>query len=67
MIRQLRLGALQWSVYINYGLLTLAIVLLYDGAFFQVMVYTMFTILLVFIGRFRWSLHRLVQDEKQLA
>ncbi len=67
MIRQLRLVALQWSVYINYGLLALAIVLLYDIAFFHVMIYNMFTILLVFIGRFRWSLRRLGQEEKQLA
>lgn len=67
MIRQLRLEALQWSVYINYGLLALAIVLTYDFAFFQVMVYNMFTILLVFIGRFRWSLHKMTQDDTQLA
>jgi hypothetical protein len=67
MIRQLRLEALQWSVFINYGLLALAILLTYDMAFFQVMVYNMFTILLVFIGRFRWSLYKMAQDETRLA
>jgi hypothetical protein len=63
MIRQLRLEALQWSVYVNYLLLALAIVLVYDLVFFQVMVYNMFTILLVFIGRFRWSLLAIRRQE----
>lgn len=58
MIRQLRLESLQWSVYANYLLLALAIVFIYDMAFFNVLVCNLFTILLVFIVRFRWSLKR---------
>lgn len=54
MMGQLRLEALQWSVYANYIILAIAILTVYDTAFFNVMVYNMFTILLVFIGRFRW-------------
>ncbi len=58
MIGQLRLEALQWSVYANYLVLGIAILTVYDGAFFTVMIYNMFTILLVFIGRFRWLIYR---------
>lgn len=58
MINQLRLEALQWSVYANYIVLGIAILTIYDTAFFNVMVYNMFTVLLVFIARFRWLLYR---------
>lgn len=61
MIQKLRLESLQWSVYINYLLLMIATLFVYDAAFFMVMIYNMFTILLVFIVRFRWFLH---QNEK---
>ena len=54
MISQLRLEALQWSVYANYFVLIIAILTVYDTAFFNVMIYNMFTVLLVFIVRFRW-------------
>lgn len=58
MIGQLRLEALQWSVYANYIVLLIAILMVYDTAFFSVMIYNMFTVLLVFITRFRWLLYR---------
>ena len=58
MISQLRLEALQWSVYANYIILAVAILTVYDTAFFSVMIYNMFTVLLVFIARFRWLIHR---------
>ena len=58
MIGQLRLEALQWSVYTNYIVLGIAILTVYDMAFFNVMIYNMFTVLLVFIARFRWLLYR---------
>ncbi|WP_186738489.1 hypothetical protein [Spirosoma utsteinense] len=58
MIGQLQLEALQWSVYVNYLVLAIAIVAVYDGAFFNVMIYNMFTVLLVFIGWFRWLIFR---------
>ncbi len=67
MIRQLRLESLQWSVYINYFLLALAIIFMYDDAFFTVMIYNMFTVLLVFIIRFRWSLKRVDHTEEVIA
>ena len=58
MISQLRLEALQWSVYANYIVLLIAIVAVYDLDFLNVMVYNMFTMLLVFITRFRWLIYR---------
>lgn len=58
MIGQLRLEALQWSVYANYIILAIAILTVYDTAFFNVMIYNMFTVLLVFIIRFRWLIYR---------
>ncbi|GAB3970583.1 hypothetical protein GCM10028806_18750 [Spirosoma terrae] len=58
MIRQLRLEALQWSVYANYLILAVAMLTVFDGAFFMVMIYNMFTVLLVFIARFRWLIYR---------
>ncbi|AKD58335.1 hypothetical protein [Spirosoma radiotolerans] len=58
MIGQLRLEALQWSVYANYIILAIAILTVYDDAFFNVMIYNMFTVLLVFIIRFRWLIYR---------
>ncbi len=58
MISQLRLEALQWSVYVNYLILAIAILTVYDDAFLSVMIYNMFTVLLVFIIRFRWLLYR---------
>lgn len=60
----LRLEALQWSVYANYLVLAIAILLVYDMAFFNVMVYNMFTLLIVFIARYRWLIW---QNEKTLS
>lgn len=54
MSRLLRLEALQWSVYANYLVLALAIAFVYNESFFSVMIYNMFTLLLVFIARYRW-------------
>ena len=54
MINQLRLEALQWSVYANYLILSILIVAVHGTDFMMVMLYNMFTILLVFIARFRW-------------
>jgi hypothetical protein len=58
MISRLRLEALQWSIYANYLVLAIAMLTVYNNAFIDVMMYNMFTVLLVFIGRFRWLLHK---------
>lgn len=55
-VSKIRLESLQWSVYANYILLILAIVLVYDMYFFQALIYNMYTILIFFILRFNYAL-----------
>lgn len=64
---RIRMESLQWAVYVNYGLLVLAFLLIYDITFLSVLVYNLFTILLIFIIRFHWILYRqkrLLKNEK---
>ena len=55
-IMQLRLSSLALAVYINYGILLLAFLLVHGFDFFTVMVYNMFTLLLIFILIFQVKL-----------
>lgn len=55
-VSKIRLESLQWSVYANYILLILAILFVYDMHFFEVLVYNMYTILVLFILRFNYVL-----------
>ena len=57
-IQFFRLEALQWAVYANYLVLILSILLCYGSLFFNVMTYNMFTILILFIIRFRFVLYQ---------
>ena len=57
-ISQLRLSSLVWSVYVSFGVLLLATVFVYGLAFFTVMLFNMFTILLFFIIRFHIQLYK---------
>ena len=57
-IQFFRLEALQWAVYANYLVLILSILLCYGVKFFIVMTYNMFTILIIFIIRFRFVLYQ---------
>ena len=57
-IRQLRLESLLWALYVNYALLALALVLTYGALFFDLMVYSMFTPLVLFLLRFHYVLYR---------
>lgn len=62
-----RLESLQWAVYVNYGLLLLAFLLVYGETFLDIMVYNLFTILIIFVIRFHWILYRqnrLLKNEK---
>jgi hypothetical protein len=53
----LRLSAMTWAVWINYGILLLAFLLVYGLDFLSVMVYNMFTILLSFNLRYYYLLY----------
>lgn len=57
-IEKLRLSSLLWAVWVNYGLLTLAFLLVYEMSFLNVMTYNMFTILIIFILRFNYILYK---------
>ncbi len=61
---KLRLESLLWATYINYGLLILAIMFVYGLGFLNVMAYNFFTILIVFIIRFRFVLWKSFKSEK---
>lgn len=66
-IDQLRLNALQWAVLVNYLALLLASLLIHGMAFLDVVIYNMFTVLLIFILRFHFMLYktRRASHEKQ--
>ena len=63
-ISELRLSSLLWAVYVNYALLLLAFIFVYNMSFLTVMLYNMFTILIIFIIRFHFILYR---TTKQIA
>lgn len=58
MTEQLRLNALLSALYINYAILIVCSLAIYDLDFLQVMLYNMFTILLIFMVVFRWKIWR---------
>ena len=57
-ISKIRLESLVWATYINYLILIIAILFVYEFAFLWVLVFNMFTILFFFIIRFNWVIIR---------
>jgi hypothetical protein len=55
-VSKIRLESLQWAIYVNYGLLVTATILVHELAFFNVMIFNMFTPLLFFVIRFHFIL-----------
>jgi hypothetical protein len=62
-ISKIRLESLVWATYVNYVVLGLALLFIYDLKFLWVFVFNMFTILIFFIIHFNWSLYK---SKKQL-
>lgn len=58
-IAKIRLESLVWATYINYAILILGLFLVYGIGFYWVMIFNMFTILLIFIIRFNWAVYKL--------
>lgn len=58
LVASMRLESLVWAVYWNYGILILALVFVYDLSFYWVMVFNMFTPLVLFILRFNFQLRK---------
>jgi hypothetical protein len=66
-IANLRLSSLMWAVWVNYVLLLLSFIFVYGMGFLHVMIYNMFTVLIIFIGRFNLILFKnkmISADEK---
>jgi hypothetical protein len=57
-IARIRLSSLLWAVYVNYILLLLSFIFIYGGAFLTVMIYNMFTVMIIFIARFNFILFK---------
>lgn len=57
-IASLRVNSLLWSVLVNYGLLLFAFIFVFGFSFLQVMMYNMFTTLIIFIIRFNYVLFK---------
>lgn len=57
-IARLRLESLVWACYVNYAILFLTLLFVFDLTFFWVLVLNMFTILLLFILKFRIALSK---------
>lgn len=53
-IAKIRLDSLLWATYANYAILLISIIFIYGMPFFWVLVFNMYTILIVFIIRFHW-------------
>ena len=57
-INQIRLNSFQYSVFLNYILLFICIVFIHGIPFFHVMVYNLFTVILIYILRFHFLIYK---------
>jgi hypothetical protein len=57
-ISTIRIESLIWAVYVNYAILILAILFVFDMDFFSVLIYNMFTVLFFFMLRFHYVLYK---------
>ncbi|WP_373511847.1 hypothetical protein [Persicitalea sp.] len=62
---QMRLGALQWAIYGNTLVLVLCIMFVHGLPFLNIMIYNMFTPLLIFVLRFHWLLYKEAREIRQ--
>ncbi|MDA3909922.1 MAG: hypothetical protein PF448_01020 [Bacteroidales bacterium] len=58
-IAKIRLESLLWATYINYAVLILSLIFLYNMAFFYILILNMFTLLFIFIVRFYFILFKM--------
>lgn len=57
-ISKIRLESLLWATYINYAILFFCFLFFYGVGFMYVMIFNMFTILVLFILRFNYVIYR---------
>ena len=63
-INKLRIDSLLWAILTNYAILILAIVLVFDMAFFDVLVINMFTTIVFYIFRFHFLYRKYLTNEE---
>ncbi len=59
LIAKIRVESLVWATYVNYAVLLFSMIFIYGISFFWVLIFNMFTILLIFIIRFNWQVYKL--------
>ena len=64
-ISLMRLKCLQWSVLISFVILFILNFMFYGGSFYVVLIYNMFTIPLIFIAKFNYSLYCLRREREE--
>lgn len=64
MISSIRLTSLLTALYIHYALIVVASLLVYDLDFLNVMLYGMFTIIIIFMIVFRWRIWQIEKVQK---
>lgn len=57
-IMKIRLESLVWATYINYGLILFCIIFIYGISFFWALLFNMFSLLILFIVKYRIALLR---------
>lgn len=62
---QMRLESLQWAIYGNTLVLALCIAFVYGLPFLTIMIYNMFTPLLIFVLRFHWLLFKEAREVRR--
>lgn len=62
LISKVRLDSLVWATYVNYIVLIISTIFVYEFTYLWVMVINMLTILIFFIIRFNWQLIKLKKD-----
>ena len=63
-IYKLRKDSLVWAIIFNYSVLVFTILFVYDFAFFDVLVFNMFTPLIFFVVRFHFLKYKSDSDEE---
>jgi len=66
-ISSIRLQALTWSIFVNYGLVLLATLLIFGMAYFHVMIIHLFSLIILFNLRFQYKLrtyYKISNDEE---
>ena len=63
-IAGLRLSSLKWAFLVNYIVLILATLFVYGVSYFNILVFNMFTPLIIFIARFNYLVYKKSGDEE---